>query len=698
MKNSICKNKMLLCAIVFVLIFCTVFFAVQDVARFAFADSDSVSFDDSNVMDDLESSTINGKPFDFIEYAFDETKSLQIVNFVEYCYSYKANMRGNYGIYIYIYNPKGLDIVENSGQNKIEMAVSWVKGDDGTYRADRYEKFNLKFCNKSEKANYKGLFYKFKVVDKEIDGKTMAQRVNSTERRYDVSGVELLTRGNTNATEYGVGGIYKFTGYAQGYGDSDESTLSCVVEDLETLELEVHHTYYRTNVSSLGKDHYNEVNTVYFSVPDRIFKKYGKLQKIHAEWWEYKTKMSAITSNQSFCDQLLNYAGTDVGEYDSNVPVYLYSGYEGRATQYGPTYHYYEWCYNCNISDRYTSLGTLSESYSYKSKSTILPMAFYSPDIDVESVFNFLYSKPVSAGDVDSTVVADYIYSYSNDLGNGYIDCNDRQISKDLFESYVDDGRTMGYNNVTIDLQDTFDLDSYDSNHSWWDKLWDYGFSWPSTDGDYQNVSPIVELTDDILNGDESSIAEKYLVNKDDVFNLRTFYSAEKLKNNHVILFRFANTDYYCAPAFTSAMSYNTSLDNTDTYVAQMTCFFDFDIIDLTFNKKGVYTVIPAVSSPIDIINDITSPPSGLDWWKIVLMVVALILFVVLLAPILPYILQAIIWLIKLPFKIIGRIGKSFNRYHGKHKDKTDGVKQSDLNRSQTDKRLKRDKKQKNKE
>lgn len=34
----------------------------------------------------------------------------------------------------------------------------------------------------------------------------------------------------------------------------------------------------------------------------------------------------------------------------------------------------------------------------------------------------------------------------------------------------------MGHNDKTIDLADTFNLMSYDSNHSWWDKLWDYGF------------------------------------------------------------------------------------------------------------------------------------------------------------------------------------------------------------------------------
>lgn len=672
------QNKTLLYAIVFALMFCTVFFAVQDFAYIAFADDDVVGFDNTNVLDDLESSTVNGKPFDFLEYAFDETKSLQIINLVEYCYSYKANMRGNYGLYVYVYNPQGIDIVEKSGQNKIEMAVSWSKNDDGSYSANQYEKFNLKFCNKSERANYKGLFYKFKIVDKEIDGKTMAERVNSAERRYDVVGVELLTRGNTNATDYGVGGSYRYSGYAQGYGDSDESTLNCVVEDFETLSLEVHHTYYRTNVSSLGKGHYNEVNTVYFSIPDRIFTQYGNLQKIHAEWWEYKTKMAFITSNGTFYDwvyanrnyELSHNADTSTLRlYDKNVSYYITAD---NTKYYGGT-NVFGWSYNYE-----PYYGTQTSSTS-KVNCRLLPLVFYSTANDMDSLFSFLYSKQV-AGAVESSVVADYIYNYKNDLGHGYLDCNGRQISKDLFEDEVDDGRTMGYNNCYIDLADTFNLDSYDSNHTWWNKLWDYGFSWPSTDGDYQNVAPIYELTDNDFLKDNDTFANDLLVNKDDVNSLRTYYSQEKLKGNHVILFRFANTDYYAEEATRTipADNYDKEKDYTDSYIAQMTCFFDFDIIDLTFNKDGVYTVIPVVSSPVDIINGFDPPATEFEWWKLILMILALILFLILLAPVLPYILKGIVWIVSLPFKAVGKIVKSVKG--SKRTDSSSGVTAEDLN------------------
>ena len=98
-------------------------------------------------------------------------------------------------------------------------------------------------------------------------------------------------------------------------------------------------------------------------------------------------------------------------------------------------------------------------------------------------------------------------------------------------------------------------------------------------------------------------------------------------------------------------------------YIAQESVFFDFDIIQLTFNKEGTYTVIPVVASPIDIVNDITPPvylDDGLDWWQILLAIIFLILALWLLSitGILPLLVKGIVWLILLPFRLIGKLLK----------------------------------------
>ena len=630
---------------VIIAVLCILFLGVQGTCSTAFAD-EGYSFDSVNVIEDLASSTVNGLPFDFSLYPRNSNDDVKVINFVEYCYSYRANKNDNYGLYIYVYNPKGTAFVTTGRQNKIQMAVEYNDSGEPT----RYEKFNLQFCSKSSGSNYDYLFYKFKVVDKKINGKYFYERVSQDSRRYDVSGIELLNSGQQNATEYTVGGTYIFTGYAQGYGPvtSAESTLSCTCEYLESLRLDVHHTHYRTNSSSLGKDHYNEVNTVYFSIPDRVFRNYGYLQKIRAEWWEYKTQLAVVTSNRDAYNSLLPYVGTYVDRYNSSIPLGLYT--DLKASSDGNiTVYRYGWTYNVDLATQYNFFSIPTQMSFSDSITHIIPYVFYSPAVDVDRVFKFLYSKPI-AGDVSSNEVAEWIYAYSNDLGNGYVDCNGRPISKDLFIDTVDEGRTRGHNDVTIDLSDTFDLNSYDSNHSWWDKLCDFGFSWSQTSGDYSNVSPIYELQSSDLVGTNESIADALLIDSDDVSDLKTYYAAETLKGNHVILFRFATTDYYCRGVQRTNASISAS---PDVYVAQETVFLDFDIIELTFNKDGEYHVIPVVSSPTDIINGFTQPKNTFEWWKILASVIVLILLVLLLWPVLPYIIQAVIWLITLPYKII---------------------------------------------
>lgn len=642
------EYKTFLIFAVCIMAFCTVFFTVQSVVNVAYAD-DGVAFDKTSVLEDLQSSTINGQAFDLNEYPADENGSVKIINFVEYCYSVTKNMRENYGLYIYVYNPQKINFSTTSQQNIIQIAVAY----DENGKAMRYEKFHLVFCDKSD-GDYRNLFYKFKVEDKQIDGTTFADRVDSLARKYDVSGVELLTYGKQNAVEYTVGGSYCFTGFAKGYG-SDESTLACVVEDLETCKLDVYHTYFRTDgVSSLGAGHYNEVNTVYFELPNHFLRDYGKLQKIRTEWWEYKTREMFVTSNADYYQQLLEYVGkTEKPDWA------MWYGFEHAETTsqgvIGAVFHIYdtyEWVYN--IANSYESFpnGSTDRTTVYKI-CDMLQYAFYSEAVqNVETLFSFLYSKPI-VGNVADSVVQKWVYDYINAYGSEDMLTigNGRQIPASLFLNNVDDGRTIGYNDKTIDLADTFDLKSYDSNHSWWDKLWTFGFSWPSTNEEYADVAPIYILKAEDLNPvlPASTISKNLLINENDVADLQTLYAHAELNDCSVVLFRFANTDYFAKAVGRTGVAEK----DADTYLAQETMFFDFDIIELTFNKDGVYKVVPVVSSPIDLINGITAPPQTLDWWKLVLMLLALVLFLIILTPILPYIVKGLAWLVSAPFKAI---------------------------------------------
>ena len=613
-----------------------------------YAESDS--FKNTNVLDDLRSAKINGESFDIKNYPFYEQGNLKIIQVVEYCYSYKKNKQANYGLYFYVYNPQGLVLSETSGQNKVQIAV----GDEVNYT-----KYALEFCSKSNEAAYRGLFYKYRLKDAD----KILEKLNSNERTYKISGIELLRVGNKNATEYTVGGKYNFTGYSKGYGpnENDESSLTCRIEEIETLLLNVQHTAFRTNMSSQGAGHYNQVNTVYFSIPNYIYKQYGYLQKIKAEWWEYKTKKALITSNESLYNAFMPYTKINVGEHSDAVNGNLYINRVDQNTStmfQSNSKTSYDWAYNIK-GETQSGFGYL-RIIEVKSASDQIPYCFYSPNVSgVDDVFSF-FTESQNVGDVTSNEVLDYIYNFQ---GSGEtIDCNGRDISADLFEATVDGGRTRGYNLKKIDLNDTFDLLSYDSNHEWYDKLLDFGFSWPDTSGDYSNVSPIYEVSADDVIGTKANISKNLLVDEDDVSDIQAAYAQAQLKGEHLVLFRFAATDYFTQNVDGTINGIEVKSNNKDTYVAQETCFFDFDIIELTFNKEGEYFVIPVVSSPIDIVSGFTAPADEISIWKLILGIILGILLILILLPILPYIIRAVLWVITLPFKIVIAIFKSIRK------------------------------------
>ena len=666
------RNRLLLCIVAMVMVLSMVFFPIFSTV--AYAAEKEVNYDSTNVLDDLNSATVNGQPFDITDFPFNESKDIQVINFVEYCYSYKANLRDNYGLYVYIYNPKGLNLSTSNKQNKIQMAVSY----DAEGNPTNYEKFALEFCSKTESGNYKNLFYKFKVIDREINGTTFSDRVNSNARRYDVSGVELTTYGASSATEYGVCGTYIFTGFAEGYGPDEnaKSTLTCDVEYLETIELSVKHTFYRSKTSALGAGHQNQLDTVYFSVPKRFIDTYGRLQRIKAEWYEYKTKEILVTSHTDFYNAAKDYIGVPLGTTPNQFGMYEYVediGYSlGIGAGKAGDMYVAKWGWN--LGEGYLHVPTNALYYMF----LVDNIEEYDP-----------YAETVTIGGVQSNDLYEWIKNYNKSYTSGRLPIKDGKISADLFESDIDASRKMNNENGVIkngysyyDFDADVDLQTLkswsDSDPSFWDNWINFGLGAAFTGGpdeQTKTAAPIQILKASDLTGTNTEIAERLLVNVADVDSIKAEYNNAVTVNGIddeekvVVLFRFATSDYYSEAVdiieLNGGFLWTDKHTEGQAYIAQESVFFDFDIIQLTFNKDGDYTVIPVVSSPIDIVNDITPPvnmPSGLEWWQIVLAIIMVVLLVVLLWPVLPYIGQGIWWVICLPVKAFKAIKNAIKR------------------------------------
>lgn len=604
-------NKILLILI----LLCTLILSVLlPITAYAF---DSLAFDKSNVMDDLKES----KDFNSLLYPFVENGQANILNFIEYCYSPYQNKRDNYGLYLYIYNPSQKSIVTNDTRNTVQVKTGEVKG------IATYEKFKLKYLNKSEDKNKPNRFYKFKILGAE----KLSKLVNADERCYEVSGFEVVYKDNQLPTDNPVGGTYKFTGFAKGYGyDTDaESSLKSTVAESEYIRIKdlAFTTSLSENNNENGVGHYNQFNSVYWTMPSYFENKYGNLQKINFEYYEYKTSPILVTSDSSLYNRAYNSRGKRTAFRKNNADIPYYLAYEVISVP--DRFWNAEWAFN----KEYTDL------VNYKSSSNQIPIVFERSKLGNGSL------------DVSSKTLLDYIYNYNSSNHDGYL--SHRKISKDMFMGTVDKGHIEGYNNKWIDADDIVNLFEYDLNNGW-NKFW-YNLFGTKPSSISNTWKPIQRITNvDDLNVLKIGDNEKEHFKK--MFN-------DLSKDNYMYLFTFSLSDYFSRYVEYDDIGYI----NNKAYIAEATAFLDFDLITFTFCKEGKYTSIPVVSDPIDVIGNVFSPkdPEGFNWWIIVYILLGILLLIILwpiIGPILGAIVKLLLFVICLPFKLIGYIFKSFKK------------------------------------
>lgn len=656
-----------------------------------------LNYDNTNVLNDLQSATVNGEPFDLAAYPRNPFGTPQVVTFAEYCYSQYENGNGNYALYVYVYNPALTEFSFLSQRNKIEMSSGfYVAGEEGQIGSVKdYTKFPLKFCNAST-GEYANRFLKFRIVD---DAGILLQAEREREqgtgsRYYHISGIELFTLGGdvTTANDYWVNQYYQFSGYAEGYGDSERFPLQCdATGNAEAVRLDVKHTYYRTESSGLGADHQNQLDTVYFAIPKRLFDTYGKLQRIKAEWYEYKTKEIVVTSNDAFYNAAQNYLGQIVpssnGKMDTIEPVLnddigyaLANGMKTTSAWGSETFESAKWGWNLGVA---LGIDDICDR---------LMLLFLTDNIDEYDPYSTKNEGTIKGNDL-----YDRILAYNKSYETGTLPVKDGTISADLFESDIDDSRKVdseqgkiqqGYSYYDFDADtDIQKLISWqDGAPSFWENWNEFGF-WDALFGNIpsetgREISPIQLLKESDLSGTDAEVSQRLLVNINDIPVLKDAYDDAVTVNPlepddeecYLVMFRFATSDYYAAPLDIYESDFGGTVHRGQAYVARQSVFFDFDVIDLTFNKEGVYTVIPAVSDPIDIVNDLTSPTDmgddGLDILALIVLMLVLIILLVALMPILPFIGKGIVWLVCLPFRAFGALFKFVGKAKQKRRER----------------------------
>lgn len=609
------------------------------------ADS-TILYDNVSILDDLQD-------LDLAKYVKNENRHPEIIRFTEYCYSEKTSLNDYYSLYIYLYNPSGQAI--NTSTVEVNMAL-WFN-DDGSVR--EYGKLKFQFLSCTED----NLLYKFKFASKVFLENQRRYYKKFYYRYYEIVGIEYkFSDGSSfNATDYDISKFYKFTGYSSYCSDNNENSLKCISDEAETVHLKLGNTNYRFPHKDKFAEYYlyDNLDTCYFSVPEELFTKYGDINKIKAEWYEYKTQPVFVTSDEGAFNAFQSFIGVDIGLKDNllDYRVFWEESIEHSMTSQ-KHYYYFNHDYN-GARESLDSVYHGKYNYTYEGAgdgNTITCMNWLFLEEDVKEASDYKISRSEMMNwaqnynslfdDEDSIITLPEEKLIETKQGKKYY--------KGLFTDSIDKVRqilladqTQKNGKVVVEISAGKNTHiTQEMKKNWWDFLW----TGREHEDVYYDSILTVEPKDIELSAEE--FCEKYKCNINDyevkncnhdgclpsdcLRDIKSSFEESNKLGNRFILFRFAVTDYYSSTARFDMVG-DTSMSDYDGYVAQETVFLDFDVISLTFrNANRVEKILGVVANPIDIINGV-DPPDDLfpeeDWLMKILAIVALILVLVILGP-----------------------------------------------------------------
>ncbi len=629
---------------------------------FAYAEEteSALDLDGTEVISDLTGGVIDGKNFDITDYAFGSSGKTTVFSVLEYCYAFRESEQDNYGLYVYVHNPTAVKFVGESELNNITLATA--------KNPEHYDVYPLKFLNNSS-TEYKGLFYKYKVVLTDDQKKNILSSLNSAERLYNVAEINLLVEGETNAQPIIVEKKFYYKGYAAGYGfdPKDESTLSCFTDRLDVISLECHPTTFRP-AGTNGKNDYTQdsLHSVYFTLPKKFVSSYGKMVGAKGRFKRATLAPFLVTGNQEAYNAILPYLGKGIIAFTPLDYCYLgaYREVEPSGSIAGRTQRFYGYTYNAWFDDDdYTNYRS---EYGYQIE--VLRMMFYS-------------GKGTDSAD-NYTVRSEDILSFLKESKTKYGgELVSDKYSRRMFSAVDNDYTVFDIHTGDERFEDTeYDLTNTLVSRSWWDKLW--GLRGTEYTENFNGLKGIEQITD--VSGTAEEVAKRYYISKADYDDFKGVYNkGVRYNGDDMYLLRYDVSDYISQEATCFKESDNSLPLKIDTnaYFAQEDVHLDFEIIDITM-YNGEYHVIPVAMKPIDVIPAATPPvytksdsfwdPS--NWLMWLLIAVASVVLLIVLLPFLPTILsvvvkvivwvvKAVFWIVALPFRGIAALIRTIKEH-----------------------------------
>ena len=551
--------------------------------------SDAAAFDKTAVGTDLAGTTIGGVKFDPARYGYDEKGTLQILTMLEYGYP------DDPALYLYLYNPQDLALNMRDRRYAVTLALG-----DGP----NYTKYPLKVLSMSGTGEHSRLWIKCR-IDVGADRLTTAFK-DKQERTYRLGEIELVVGDKVRA--FSLGGEWTYSGTTAGGDLTSRSTR------ISVIELDLHPLVYRGDAMDEKTYTYDQINSVYFSLPRDFEEKYGEIKSILCTWTEYDSGWILGCKTQEVYDMLTDRGaiGKKLTGYDKSLPKIM-----GTGRVLGSLKNPFGW-----------------NPYPYSSSGLL-----YFPDT-LQWLVKYDGSK-AKYGAMLETDLQEQMEAAWRAYNNG---------EKNYFS---EGGKTR---TVDIFTDESFTVKAHDPNAIWWQCIFskDHGIMETSNQA-FQRVT-VNALKDPAAN---------LLVDKSYRDELSQALGVATAKGEDLMVLHFASCDYYSIPVIGEGYIGDSGTwvndGKEDMYACREQVYMGFDIIQFTCEKDGEKVVVPVAAAPINVIGDLQffNAAKDVPKWVIILIAILILFAIVILCPsLLPIIIKIVILPIRLLWWLLRAIGK----------------------------------------
>ena len=491
--------------------------------------------------------------------------------FVEFITMHEQDIStsGSYELFLYMFNPSGktvfsgsFDYLGNTASLQVVDGLVMEEA-DRLYLSDSFVKFKVLNWG------YRPYVYG--------DGTT-----DTSVRRYDIGNLTLL---------YEDGSTGYFVTNASFVVQDQEDASGVKSKRLEgsqdsEIEIEIDYTFYRPETSSEGAYYHNQVDSIYFNVPNHLLN-YGELKNVQMSYRRVRTQPIIVLdywdlSFEKFYtmakDRFVLEAG---GVANKDFPKF-YSDHITKVPVTAGAVYLYEYVFNRPM---YQAVNRLEQfCWVFDVDDASAPTGSPRSTVTSDRLLAWAYSYPILAGDTVITGASG-------------------QLSGALF-SEIDD--------VTVINTEDLDLSagSFASNHSWVQELAALGWFYANSK---EAESDVLDLTDAIVRISKKSQitdgSDNLYYYSGDESKLQNCFARSKTDNSTMFLVRFNVSQFY-------KTNINVTYEGKETqgFLAIEDAYLDLHVLRLDFeNKMGVRTQIPVKSNHIDCFAAITNEQDPSD-------------------------------------------------------------------------------------